>query len=435
MLTLLAALFGGPVVADTASLVAGAPPIQVTLNNSGSYAPGGLVNVRVETRDDGYLIVFRVDGDGRIRVLFPLDPDADAFVRGGKEYELRGRGDRSTFLADDRGGSGMVYAALSHQSYNVRDFSANGHWDYDALRLRDSSTDAENDLTVIVGRMTNRARFDYDAIGYRVQDIASIGSFASDPVGGYYPGFYDPYYNPSWRCLSCGWGYPGADINIGFGYSPFWDPWLYSPWGYHYGYGFGYGYTGRDWWYGNNHNNYPVGVVPRPVPELPPGTRSRPRPQSSPSITSVSGPSRTSDDPGRYRPTTNSAPPPPPPTAGRTNPPPTASPGTRARPRPSENPVTTYQPATPTGQPIPAASPSGRPSVFRQPQSDHASQPRQQQPQPQSRPVYREPPRQSAPPPPPPQQSSAPRSQPAPQARTASPPPPPPASRPRGGGG
>ena len=424
MLTLLATLVLGPTSADTVRVVTAVPPIQLTLNSGGNYAPGALVNVRVETADDGYLIVFRVDGDGRVRVLFPLDPDADAFVRGGKEYELRGRADRSTFLADDRGGTGMIYAALAHQSYNVRDFSANGHWDYDALRLRDSTTDAENDLTSIVGRLTGRARFDYDAIGYRVQDIAAIGSVAA--VGGYYPGLYDPYYNPSWRCLSCGWGYPGADINVGFGYSPFWDPWLYSPWGYTYGYGFGYGYTGNNWWRGGN-NYYPVVVVGgHPAPQVPPGTRSRPRAEPPQNVTNVNGPTR-SNDPGRNRPVTNSPPPPPPP--------PTANPGTRSRPRPNDIAETMPPIFTNTGTATHAATPSVRP-VFRQPQGDLVPQPRQDQPQPQSRPVYREPPRQSPPSQPPPQQSaprSAPASAPAPQVRTV-PSPASTTSRPRGGG-
>ncbi len=437
MLTLLAAAIIGPAVADTDRVIKAVPPIQVTLNNGGNFAPGGLVNVRVETADDGYLMVFRVDGDGHIRVLFPLDPDADAFVRGGKEYELRGRGDRSTFLADDRGGSGMIYAALAHQSFSVRDFSANGHWNYDALRLPDSTTDPENDLSAIVGRMTNRARFDYDAIGYRVQDIASVGAVAG--VAGYYPGFYDPYYNPRWRCLSCGWGYPGADINVGFGYSPFWDPWLYSPWGYTYGYGFGYGFTGDNWWYGRNTYN-PIIVVGggRPIPQVPPGTRSRPRPELPPTVVTVNGPTRTSDG-GRNRPANNPPPPPPsapPTTTGRTSPPPSVNPGTRSRPRPNDIAVTTTQPVPTTGSPAQAATPSVRP-VFRQPQTDQVPQPRQEQPQPQSRPVYREPPRQAPPPPPPPQQSaprSAPTSSaPAPQVHTA-PPPASTTSRPRGGG-
>ena len=401
MLTLLATLLVASPAPDTArAAIATPPPIQITLNNGGSYYPGGMVSVRVETADDGYLLVFRVDGDGRIRVVFPLDPDADAFVRGGKEYELRGRGDRSTFQADDRGGSGMVYAALSRTPFVVRDFSQNGHWDYDMLRLRDSSMDAESDLTAIVTQMTNRARFDYDAVGYRVQEIA--GTAAAGAPGGYYPGLYDPYYNPRWRCMSCGWGYPGSQFSVGFGYSPFWDPWLYSPWGYNYGYyGYGYGFG-----YGNGWNNwYPVAVNPRPVPVLPPGTRSRPRPGAPPSSgTNVSAP-----PPVR---TVPSAPP--------------ASSGTRARPRPSDY--------TPT-----RGAADERP-VFRQPpqpQPTGQGAPRNE-PQ-QSRPVYRDPPQvyrappPSAPPvsrapPPPPPSSSAPRSSPPP------PPPPPPRSRPGGGG-
>jgi hypothetical protein len=360
MLTLLATLLVTAPAADTASVAGSAartPAIQITLNNSGNFAPGGLVNVRVQTTDDGYLIVFRVDGDGRIRVLFPLDPDADAFVRGGKEYELRGRSDRSTFLADDRGGSGIVYAALSHEPYVVRDFSMNGHWDYDALRLRDSTTDAENDLTAIVARMTNRARFDYDAIGYRVQEIANVSAVAT--IGnGYYPGFYDPYYNPRWRCMSCGWGYPGSEFTVGFGYSPFWDPYLYSPWGYNYGYGYtygyGYGYPGSYW--------FPVvGTNPRSVPVLPPGTRSRPRAAPPPSGTNVSAP------PSPVHPA-------PTPAAPRPN-----GAGTRARPRPSDLSVTAPRTTMPSERP-----------VFRQPpQSAPTWQPGGQ---PQSRPVYREPP-------------------------------------------
>ena len=417
MLTLLATLLVAAPSGDTTgagSAAARTPAIQVSLNDGGNFAPGGLVNVRVQTADDGYLIVFRVDGDGRIRVVFPLDPDADAFVRGGKEYELRGRGDRSTFLADDRGGSGMIYAALSHQPLVVRDFSQNGHWDYDALRLRDSTTDAENDLTAIVARMTNRARFDYDAISYRVQDISSVSTVVNGG-GGYYPGLYDPYYNPRWRCMSCGWGYPGSEFSVGFGYSPFWDPWLYSPWGYDYGYGHGYGYGygfgygsgyGSGYGYGYPGNNWfpVVGNNPRPVPVLPPGTRSRPRPMMPPSGTgtNVSAPPSPA----------HAAPPPAPPRAPGV--------GTRSRPRPSDLSVTAPRSRMPGERP-----------VFRQPPqtlttTQAADRPRTEQPQ--SRPVYREPPQAYRAPPPP--SSSAPRAAPA----QHSAPPPAARSRPAGGG-
>ncbi len=389
MLTLLTALLVAAPPADTVTPGHAPAAIQITLNNGGNFAPGGMVNVRVQSADDGYLIVFRVDGDGRVRVVFPLDPDADAFVRGGKEYELRGRGDRSTFLADDRGGSGMVYAAIAHDPMVVRDFALNGHWDYNAIRLRDSTTDAENDLTAIVSRMTNRAHFDYDAVGYRVQDIAEDVGGVAVVGGGYYPGLYDPFYNPRWRCLSCGWGYPGSDF-VAFGYSPFYDPFLYSPWGYTsafafgYGYGFGYGFgfPGTRW--------FPV--INNPRPGFPVGAgRPRPRPPIGGSGSHIVAP----------------------PSSGRPGAP--APVATRARPRPADMSVM-----------APRARPDERP-VFRQPSQGASPGFGRTEPQGQSRPGYREPPQVYRAPP---SSSSAPRS--APAAQHA---PPPPASRGRSGGG
>lgn len=415
MLTLIATLLAAPMAADTTALAHAVPidaPVQLSLNNDGNFAPGEIVDVRVRTSEDGYLIVFRVDGDGHIRVLFPLDPGADAFVRGGKEYALRGRGDHGTFPADDRGGNGLVYAALASQSYALSGFSTNGHWDYDALRLPDSSTDAENDLNAIVARMTNRAHFDYDVLGYRVQDVSTVAT--APGVGGYYPGLYDPFYNPRWRCLGCGWGYPGADFVDGFGYSPFWDPWLYSPWGYNYGYGYGYG---GNYWYGGN---YPIFVTPgRPYRPLPPGTRTRPRPVTVPSPGSNSNGRPTSAPP----PSPRGRPAPPPAPATRGGPP--SAIGTRARPRPAE-----FTPAPRE------AVPTGR-SVFRQPPTSDGRAPvyAPRPEPPQSRPVYREPPQVYRAPP----TQSAPRG-PAPEARSAPPSAPrsapaaPPAARPRGGG-
>ena len=393
MLMLLAALVVALPSDSAASRAAAtrAPAIQISLNNDGDFAPGGRVSVQVQTNDDGYLIVFRVDGDGRVRVLFPLDPDGDPFIRGGKEYELRGRGDHETFFADNQSGSGLVYAAISHAPLVFRDFSANGHWDYDAIRLRDSSSDAETDLTSIVAQMTNHTRFDYDAVGYRVQEI---GTIAAAGGGGYYPGYYDPYYDPRWRCLGCGWGYPG-DISVGlnFGYSPYWDPFLYSPWGYSY-YGFNRGFGGFGFGGGFFPGGFPV--VVRPLRPLPPGTRPRPRPPVEVPAGGNSGTTRPSG--------TVAAPPSvrPAPPAGSGG----GSVGTRARPRPADVSV------TPRG-----ATPYSRPTFREPPQGAAVPAVRFERPQsapPPSRPVYREPPHVDRSPPPvtrsapPPSQRSAP---------------------------
>lgn len=289
MLTLLAALLvaaPGPLAGDLAPTPVTLRPtqnatIRITLNG-GDYAPGDRVRVQVEPNQDGYLVVFRVDGDGRIRVLFPIDPDLDAFVRGGKRYELRGRNERETFLADDRGGNGLIYAALARQPLSFSQYAINEHWDYEALRLRDNEVDPEVDLSSIVRRMGDNSRFDYDVATYRVHDsrvIVSSGGRA-----------YDPYYDPYWSCLSCGWSYGrGSSIGISFGsryngwygYNNPWyrDPWYYDPYAYdsYYGY-YGYPYAGQGYLYPGQYRPITVVNLPRPrVPDTDYGFRARAR--------------------------------------------------------------------------------------------------------------------------------------------------------------
>lgn len=261
------------------------PPIRITLNSS-EYSPGDRVTVRVQTRDDGYLIVFRVDGGGHVRVLFPLDPQQDAFVRGGRRYELRGRADRQTFFADDVAGTGLIYAAVSTEPMVLRDYVVGDHWDYQALRLNDPG-DAENELSQIVTRMTSRASFDYDVLGYRVRDIVYANAYGgayyplADPVVLYPGAWYDPYRD----CLGCHGS--GLHISIGIGSGWYgWNRWgwgsYYDPWGWGYPYNYGYGY-GRPWgypdiWYPGQTWPYTVWAIPRPrVPATPYALRPRPR--------------------------------------------------------------------------------------------------------------------------------------------------------------
>ncbi len=86
-------LAGGPAPVQPAVASHDDPPIQLWISNDRRFLPGDRAQgFEVRSKDDGYLIVFHVDPDGYLRVLFPLDPDKDNFVRGGKKYEVRGRG-------------------------------------------------------------------------------------------------------------------------------------------------------------------------------------------------------------------------------------------------------------------------------------------------------------------------------------------------------
>jgi len=282
----LAAPLGAPVAAASyAGPVAESPQLRLTINSNGDYRPGDRVRVQVESAEDGYLIVFRVDGDGRVRVVFPIDPDLDPFVRGGKRYELRGRGDRETFLADDRSGNGLLYAALSRDPFNMARFSSGDHWDYGTLRLSQWDADAEPELTQIVKEMAGSGRFTYDVLSYRVHGDAYIsgGAGIATPMG---YGFRDPFFDPYWSCLACGYGFAGPGLNIrigsGFGWYDPWDPWGFDRWGFN-RWGFGGGF--RSGWYdpwGWNFpgQNWPITVINVPRPQIPNtayGYRARPR--------------------------------------------------------------------------------------------------------------------------------------------------------------
>ncbi|HET9134594.1 MAG TPA: DUF4384 domain-containing protein, partial [Gemmatimonadales bacterium] len=407
MLALSALLvFGAPIAAapelppDTA-LVAQANGLRVFLNSGGDYEPGDRVRVEVSPEADGHLIVFRVDGDGYIRVLFPLDPDLDPFVRGGRRYELRSRGDRESFRADDRGGTGLIYAAIADGPLNVAPFASGTHWDYDRLRLPDPNGDVEAQLTDIVRRMTGNGRFEYDLMGYRVW---GPGYESERPVviagGG-----WNPYWDWAWGCVTCGWwSRPGIGVRIGSGWGwsdPWWDPW--------YGYGYGWGWGGGGWGWGGGGWGYPwrpITVINRPNPPRPGirnpiyDGRSRPRPVPS-------GPSRV--DPRRDdRPSGGSS------NEGRSRP----RGGESSRPASSGRPSTSERPSggapernsgrsRPRGNEV--TVPVVRPSMERRAEPRPVSrspepryEPRPTQRAPESRPVSSPPPRVERPSSPPP---------------------------------
>ena len=157
------------------------PPVRISLNQDSYFQRGDRARVHVKTAEDGYLVVLRADADGRVRVLYPLDPGGDDFVRGGKTIEVRGRGDREAFSVDEREGTGLVLAARSAASFRFDDFVRGDHWDYRVLLAKEPGDDKEAQLLDIVQRMAGDAHFEYDAVTYTV----------SSPTAQYYgPGYH-----------------------------------------------------------------------------------------------------------------------------------------------------------------------------------------------------------------------------------------------------
>src|SRR5918995_6010831 len=161
-----------------AAATADDPPIQIWINNDGRFLRGDRARVHVRTEDDGYLIVLHADAEGHLRVLFPIDPTDDDFVRGGKKYEVEGRGGRDAFDVGDRSGRGSVYAAVSRSPFRFDEFVLSDHWDYRALEPRQLAEDPEPELTELLRRMA-QGSFDYDVMSYYVVDRVYASDYYS----------------------------------------------------------------------------------------------------------------------------------------------------------------------------------------------------------------------------------------------------------------
>jgi hypothetical protein len=202
--------------AATVAAPANDPPIRLKLSDR-TFAWGDHAKVRIKTQSDGYLLVLRRDTAGHLRILYPLSPDDEGGIDGGREFEVRGRSDREAFTVDDREGSGIVLAAVSDKPFNFEPFSHNGHWDLHALAAADSSGDGEDGLLAMVDQMTDR-HYDYDVADYQVARSHSWPHSA---------GWHDPWYWGDYPCLGCGpWS---ARLGLGWGFQ-FGRPFHHGHW-------------------------------------------------------------------------------------------------------------------------------------------------------------------------------------------------------------
>ena len=184
------------------------PAIRLKLSEE-NYSRGDRAKVKVRSDEDGYLLVVRVDGDGRVRMLYPQRPDDEGRITGGKDFEVRSRGDREAFVVDENSGSGAVLAAWSDQPFRFDQFDRNGHWDYRALSDEKITGDRESALLDLVDKMTD-GKYQYDVAQYTVDEPGYTSHYSV----GYYSPWWDGYYGTCW---GCGFG-PRWRIGVGFGF-------------------------------------------------------------------------------------------------------------------------------------------------------------------------------------------------------------------------
>jgi Domain of unknown function (DUF4384) len=272
-LALYASTSAGPAARPPAVALSDDPPIQVWLSSDSSFVRGERARVYVRAAQDGYILVLHADAEGRVRVLFPIEPGDDAFVDGEKDFEVLDRGDREAITAGDDG-TGTVLVAWSATPFVFDGLVRDDHWDLGAVGTLDKSDDVEAGLVKIVQGTAVDGHFDYDVTTYTVRSTtayndgdggdvgASVepthsGSTVSVWFGAPWPYWYTgvgpfcgSYYWSSWGCGP----YYGPYYSVA--YRPYW----YRPYGYSHYYGsrpYGYGRYGYGR-YGNGGYGYPA---------------------------------------------------------------------------------------------------------------------------------------------------------------------------------
>lgn len=104
---------------------------RVSIYTDGEFGSVDRVTARFRLDDDGYVAVFNVDRDGRVRTLYPDDPTDAGFLRGGYTYKLPtffpGFGSRSfSSFAPGFGGLGYSLARYGAGTVASRTYDKQG---------------------------------------------------------------------------------------------------------------------------------------------------------------------------------------------------------------------------------------------------------------------------------------------------------------------
>jgi len=141
--------------------------VSVWTDRDEPYARGDGARVYLSVEEPSYLAVFRVDTDGRIRVLFPREPWNDTYVRDEREFEVAGPRDGGAFVVDDDPGVGYLFAIASADPLDFRDITRGNHWDYRPIGGGRIQGDPYVALTDLAARVS-RGEYDYDISPYYV---------------------------------------------------------------------------------------------------------------------------------------------------------------------------------------------------------------------------------------------------------------------------
>ncbi|MGN6392226.1 MAG: DUF4384 domain-containing protein [Gemmatimonadales bacterium] len=146
----------------------GASRVSVWIDRDDPYARGEQAHVYLDVDEPSYVAVFRVDTDGRIRVLFPREPWRESHVGPEEGVEVSGPRGGSAFIVDDDPGIGYLFAVASAEPLDFRAFTRGDYWDDRLIDGGRIQGDPYVRLTDLAAQLVPAGDYDYDISPYYV---------------------------------------------------------------------------------------------------------------------------------------------------------------------------------------------------------------------------------------------------------------------------
>ncbi len=90
------------------------------------YRRGEILQATFQTNEDAYAVVYRIDAEGRVSILWPTTRYSDGFVFGGHRYRLPARDGGRLRVASEEG-MGYVQALVSRYPFDLRELALDFH--------------------------------------------------------------------------------------------------------------------------------------------------------------------------------------------------------------------------------------------------------------------------------------------------------------------